>query len=139
MRRLCALYLILPVIAALTSAACSDDLTTTPTEPTPTTVTETFSGTVPPNGASSHNFSTGGSGSVTATIKTLAPDSQVTIGLALGTWNGASCQIVIARDNAVQGNNVIGQVTSAGLLCVRLYDVGGLAEPTSYDVEVVHP
>jgi hypothetical protein len=126
----------------LVLGACGDDDPTTPTTPTtPPTVTDTFSGTINQNGAATHEFSTQASGTVTATLSTLAPDSTAVIGLSLGTWNGSSCQLVITNDRATQGSVVTGGVSSFGSLCVRIYDVGSVtsAQPFAYEVTVVHP
>ena len=61
------------------------------------------------------------------------------VGLSLGTWNGTSCQIVLANDKATQAAVVIGTASSAGSLCVRVYDVGNVADPITYEIQVVHP
>ena len=82
---------------------------------------------------------TGSFGTVTSTLTVVTPDTTV-LGMALGTWNGISCQLIIAADKAAVNTSVIGNVSSVGNLCVRLYDAGGtLTEPTSYEVQVVHP
>ena len=120
-------------------AACSDD-PTTPTNPTPApTVTETFSGTVNRNGAVTHNFTTEASGTTTVTLTTLGPDSALIIGMSLGTSNGSTCTLVITKDNATQGTVVTGGVSSLGSLCVRIYDVGNIVDPITYEITVVHP
>ena len=141
MRRSISHYLIVPVLFALTSAACGDNLsTTTPTDTTSTTATETFSGAISRNGAATHTFTTARSGSVTATLSALNPDNTLTIGLSLGTWNGESCQVVIARDSTVVGNSIVGTASAAATFCVRVYDASAsITEQTSYDVQVVHP
>jgi hypothetical protein len=140
MRRSVFHYLIVPALLAL-SAACGNDLTTTPTDTTPPPTTTTlFSGTLQRNGAVTHPFATARSGSVTVTLSTLNPDNTLTIGLSLGTWNGESCQTVIARDSTVVGNSIVGTASSSGNFCIRVYDAAGtLTEPTSYDLQVVHP
>lgn len=122
------------------ATACGDD-TETPTSPTaPTTYTETFTGTLTPNGAQTHSFASQASGTVTATLSALAPDSTVSVGLALGTWNGAVCQIVLPNDKAVVTTVVTGGVSAIGSLCVRIADVAGtLTGPTTYEIIVVHP
>ena len=120
-------------------AACGDD-PTTPTDPTPApTITETFSGTVTRNGAATHNFQSQASGTAAVTLTTLAPDSALVIGLSLGTWNGSACALVITKDDATQGSLVTGGVSSLGSLCVRIYDVGNITGPITYDITVVHP
>jgi hypothetical protein len=134
-------------LAALTLALClaacdSGNDPGIPTAPTaPPIVTETFSGTVNQNGAVTHNFNTTTSGSVTATLTTLGPDSTQIIGMSLGTWNGTVCQIVLANDRATQGTVIIGGVSAFGSLCVRAYDVGTISPetPFTYEITIAHP
>ncbi len=57
----------------------------------------------------------------------------------LGTWNGTSCTTVIANDNTIQGNAVIGIASGIGILCARIHDVGKLTAPLEYKLTVVHP
>ncbi|MEX1127956.1 MAG: hypothetical protein WEB50_05275 [Vicinamibacterales bacterium] len=125
--------------AALAVAGCDNEIENrTPTEPAPTT-TDTFTGTININGAATHTFTTVAAGLVTATLATVAPDPAIQVGLGLGTWNGTNCQITLPKDDAVQGNAVIGQVSGPGALCARIYDVGKMTEALTYTVTVVHP
>ncbi len=128
--------LVLPL--ALIMMGCGDDnpvsIPTTPTQPT---VTETFTGTLNINGAITHSFVANSFGTVTSTLTVVTPDTV--LGMALGTWNGISCQLIITADKAALNTSVTGGVTTIGNLCVRLYDVGSLTEATSYEVQVVHP
>ena len=135
MRRLA----VLALAAALTAAACGNDSITTPTTPTTPTVTDTFNGTLTPNGGLTHTFITARSGSITATLTSLGPDSGLTVGLLLGTWNGNACGVQLAKDNAVQGSFINGAASAAGSLCVRIYDVGQLTGPVDYQITVLHP
>lgn len=131
------------LVLPLLTAGCGDDALRallTPTTVT-VTVTDTFTGTVGQNGATSHPFpvvSTGG-GDVTASLKAVTPDSGAVIGLSLGTWNGTACTAVISNDRATVSSAILGRATSTGTLCVRVFDVGALNEPQDYEVEVVHP
>ena len=126
------------ILAASLCAACGDDDTpTTPTPDTPTELTETFSGTLTVNGAATHPFVVQRAGNVTAALSSLSPDSAAVISLALGTWNGQSCQIIIANDAATTNSIAVG-TASAGNFCVRLSDVGRLTAPTDYSVTVRH-
>lgn len=128
------------ILVLLLAAGCNGDTTTTTTTtPTPVQVSETFGGTLNRNGAATHTFATQSSGTVTATLTALLPDSALVIGLSLGTWNGTACQIVIANDAATQGTTVTGTASSSGNLCVRLYDVGNVVNTSTYEVRVVHP
>lgn len=133
---------LIPALAlvALGNAACdsSDPTPSTPTTPT-TTVTETFSGSININGAATFTFPTSAAGQVTANLRSLTPTSTIQVALALGTWNGANCQVVLTNDRASQGGTLIGSVSGAGTLCVRISDIGQITEQTGFEVVVVHP
>ena len=127
------------LLCAVAVPACGGDDDLDITDPTPIDpVIVEFSGTLTVNGAQIHPFATDG-GTVVATLISLAPDPLINIGLSLGTWNGAACQIIIANTTAIQGTNVIGTASITGNLCVYIQDVGNLTEPASYVVRVVHP
>lgn len=127
---------------AAAAAGCGNDPLAALVAPTVSvTVTETFTGTLTRNGATSHSFdvtSTGG-GDVSATLTAVSPDDQAVVGFALGTWNGTACQVVITNDRAGQSSALLGRATSTGSLCVRLFDVGLISDPLDYEIEVIHP
>ena len=131
--------LLLATLVAASAAACSEDTITAPT-PAPI-VTDTFTGTLTPNGAVTHPFNTAAAGTIKATLTTVAPDSTLKVGISLGTWNGTACQAVIANDAALQAAILTGTTTTRAALCVRLYDVGNLPADTevTYSVSVEHP
>jgi len=138
MRRLTG-SVVLVLAVAFAGAGCDPQTTNTPTTPTtPTTTTESFAGSVSVNGAVTFQFVTASSGYVQATLKTLTPD-VVAIGLALGTWNGVTCQAVLINDQAAAGITVTGSVAAASLLCVRIYDIGQLTQPNTFEITVIHP
>ena len=125
---------------ALVQTACSESINPSlPSDPG-NPVTETFTGTLTPNGAKTEPFSVARSGSVSAAIASLAPDATITIGLSLGTWNGTACSTVISNDSATLGTTLTGAADREGRLCVRVYDAGGtLTQPTDFELTVVHP
>ena len=127
--------------ALLGATGCDKgDSTTTPTPTTPTpTVTETFAGSLNVNGAVTFSFSTTAAGIVTASLRTVTPDSTIQLSLALGTWNGVNCQVVLTNDRASVGGSITGNVGGAGSLCVRIADVGQVTQPTGFEIVVVHP
>jgi hypothetical protein len=126
-------------VAAILAGCNSEDPFELPTNPTPPTqITETFSGNVTRNGAVTHQFATQASGRVTATLTGFSADEGTKIGLALGTFNGASCQVVIAKDDATLATAVVGEASAAGLLCVRIYDVGNLTQAADYEIQLQH-
>jgi hypothetical protein len=131
--------LLLPaLLVAGFAAGCSDDNSSTPQAPPPVELTDTFAGTVTVNGAFSHNFEVTRAGAVTAKITALAPDSAVTVGFALGIWNGTACQLIITNDMATASTTINGTATAPGTLCVRVSDVGQLSAPSDYEVQVAH-
>jgi len=140
MRRVTFLPLTFMAVLSLASMACDsgENTPTTPTTPGPT-ITETFAGSVTQNGAATFTFNTSLQGTVTATLRSIAPVTTSQVGLALGTWNGVTCAVVLANDRITAGMAVTGQVNAAGSLCVRVYDVGQLTETSTFEVVVVHP
>ena len=127
------------VVALAVMPACGDDTPTTPTTPTAPTVTESFSGSINPNGAATHTFTGSTAGSITATLTAVGPDSAAVIGFMLGVWNGSSCTRVTANDTASRNSVLYGNLSAASQLCVSVYDVGRLTENATYEIIVVHP
>ena len=143
MRRSIRRALLLMLVAGI-AAACGGNNNSTPTGPTtlPTVLTETFSGTLTRNSAYTHPFVVSDAGDVsvflTVSVDAANPDSTIPIGVSLGTWNGASCAIVIANDNVAQGSSITGRATAAGNLCVRVYDVGFVPGSANYELLIDH-
>lgn len=140
MRRLTVRGVLLCAVIALAGACGS----TTPTRPTPppTLVTDTFTGTLTQNGGVTHQFTIANTGTITATLTAVGPDSSKTVGFSLGTLIGSVCQAVLANDAAVQNNALQGNGAPGGTFCVRVYDVGSVTAatgPFTYAVTVTHP
>jgi hypothetical protein len=125
----------------LGAAACTgSDTTVGPTTPTTATITDSFSDTLSLNAAKTFPFVVQAAGSVTALVQSISPDATQIIGVALGTWNGETCQLVLSNDAAVQGSTVIGQASTPGNFCLRVYDAtGALPKNEAYVVTVTHP
>jgi len=120
------------------TAGCDRSPTVDPT-PLPDPITVVLNGALIQASAATHRVISRGSGQITATLTTVQPDPAIAVGLSLGTWNGNSCMVIIDKSSAVQGDLIIGTVTGIGELCVRIYDVGQMVEPITYDITVVHP
>ena len=136
---------ILLAVAVLATGACSNDTLSSLTTPTtPTTFTDTFTGTLSRNGSFTHSFTTASLGAVSASIVNLQPTSSQILGLSLGVWNGSACSTSPATggsssDIATTGSSITLNATAAGSLCVRLYDVGFISDPVLYTLQVTHP
>ncbi len=127
-------------LLAVSVSACSGLIDELPTTPDPVITTETFTGTLTVNGAQTHQFFTSATGAVTATLTSLGEAPPETVGFGMGTLAGASCNVVLANDQAVVTSVLTGTVsTLGGTLCVRMYDVGKLTAPVEYSFTVSHP
>lgn len=125
--------------AAALFGACGSN-TKTPTTPTPTPLTETLTGTINQNGATTKTFDAKASGTVTATLTDLRPVDTVTVGFSIGTAIGSSCQTSLSNDAAKKGAVLTATAATAGTYCVRVYDVGNVTAdtPINFTVTVVH-
>ena len=148
MRRLPVYALLL--LAALGVSCGDDDPEQIPIGPSPVEITEAFAGPLTVNGAVTHTFPVERLGDITATLMTLTADPALdpvpVVSLALGTWNGVACGIVVANDQTppVAGgtpaaiNSVIGRNSVAGTFCLRVSDPGTLTRAVNYEVQVTH-
>ena len=118
------------VLLPLAAAACDDPPITTIPDP-PVTV-RPFSGTLTVNGGAT------ASGEIKVQIKALTPVDTVLIGLSLGVWTGASCNMQVENQNAALNTTVTGIAAATGEFCARVYDMGRLGESTNYTIEVTH-
>jgi len=125
------------LLAAMAATGCDDNTVVTPTEPSPVTISETFSDSLNANGLRIHAFTVSRAGTVSAQLATLS-DPAATVGLSIGTWNGAACQIVIVNPAAVLNTTVTGTAQAIGEFCVMLNDVGKLTTSVDYSVTVTH-
>jgi hypothetical protein len=125
--------------AALLAAGC-DNGPTAPTPPTVNPITETFTGTINLNGATTHPFSQNAAGSVTATITAFVPSEGSVLGFQLGTWDTVRCTAVVSNDLATTGSILSANTQSSASLCVRLHDPNGVLTDRSvqYTVTVTH-
>ncbi|NOT43594.1 MAG: hypothetical protein HOP14_03190 [Acidobacteria bacterium] len=137
MSRIRAITLILASLAPLAGCGGNNAVDPGVTQPTPATITETFAGTLSPNGASTFPFAVGAASTVTASMTELAPEG-VSVGLSIGTWNGQTCQVTIDDGAAVLNTLVVGVTSSQGNLCLRVYDPGKLTASATFLVTVVH-
>jgi hypothetical protein len=129
---------VFPLLIATTFIGCgSDNTPTTPTQPAPVTIVQSFSDSLNVNGARTHQFTVDRAGTVTAQVKALS-DQAATLGISLGTFNGASCAIIISNTAAVLNSTVIGTAQTSGQFCVWVNDVGKLTAGVDYTIDVTH-
>jgi hypothetical protein len=152
------------LIAALAGYGCENS----PTAPTQQVITETFIGTVARQGNESHPFTVKEDGPVTITVLNVTRETPVPpgtplppavtnqppateddptaalpppiyIGLAIGMWNGTTCQRIAQRTDASLLTTISGSA-KAGDFCVAVFDPGGdvITLPVDYQVEAHH-
>lgn len=126
--------------AVLAASGCDNGPDTSPSPPTGDPVTETFTGTINLNGASTHSFSQNAAGTVTATITSIDPAEGSVLGFQLGTWDTVRCAAVLSNDLATTGSVLTAFTQSGASLCVRLHDPNGVLTDRSvqYTVTVQH-
>jgi hypothetical protein len=131
---------LVPIVAAsLIMVGCGDSSSEATVVTPPPTLTDTFSGTLSLNGATTFAFAVTGLGNITAQLTTLSPDSTRPVGVSLGTWNGSICQIILRNDNSVQGSQVVGTASTTGSFCVTIYDAAGtVVGPQAFTLDVYH-
>lgn len=133
--------ILLGATAAL-AVACGD--TTTGPTPTPTIITETFTGAVNPAGGATHSFITLTGGAIKATLTAVGPDATKNVGFSLGTFNSTlnTCAAVFDNPAALQAFEFSATASSIGSYCVRIYDNGNITTdnvPYTYTITVQHP
>jgi hypothetical protein len=134
---------------ALVAAACNEPDLVSPTAPTTATTvaaeptfTETVVGTVPVGGYSFYSFTVTVYGTVNVTLNSVQGQfvpATVMLGLGLGTPSGEDCAttatVTIASGTAIH----VTQTLNPGVACVRVFDVGNLFAPATFNVSVAYP
>ena len=125
------------LVAALTLsvAACGED-PVTPT-PTPTVTTMSFSSTMVPGGTASRSFSAERAGKVTVQYGSFSPQTDVTLRLSLGTFDGTNCTPTATLDTLPGTTPQISTDIAAGNYCVKVADVGGVVQVSIFSVIIV--
>jgi hypothetical protein len=111
-----------------------------PTTPSSTAITATFSGAIAPQGPAAFFTFTAAAGPVSVTLTSLSPSSVTGIGLGIGTPNGTtSCSLSNFTTSATASS--IAQITvteTAGTYCAQVYDPGNLASTSTFTISVSH-
>jgi ABC-type glycerol-3-phosphate transport system substrate-binding protein len=130
--------------AAMSAAGCGDSMT--PTAPTTTTtttspVTVTYSTTFGPRGAAARAFTASQAGTVSVTLVSAGPPSDVALGLGVGIprADGGGCSLAQSVTTSAGPNAQIVATVDAGNYCVRIFDAGSLTDPVAVTVTLVHP
>jgi hypothetical protein len=137
LRRLSAL---LVTTAMLPLAACGDSFES-PTQPAPlapANVTQEFSGPLNVESSQVHPFPVPSRSTITVTLVSVAPLATLSVGLGVGTWDGTSCTLIGADNNARAATALSGTV-EPGNYCAAIFDNGNLTESITYTIRVQRP
>jgi hypothetical protein len=134
---------ILIAASATVTSACTNalnDLFNNPTSSSNTPTTDTFNGSLAPNGSLVFTFSVGTSGSVAVTLTAVSPAPTGPLGLGVGPSSNGTCTIANATSGATAGGSPqLSATENAGTYCVKVSDAGTLATTSSVTVTVTHP
>jgi hypothetical protein len=129
------------VVLVFAATACTKDNAATTTTAASTRTTDTLTGTVQVAGSDFHGFIVSVAGQVDVTLTAAGPPSTIVMGLAVGMPGDATCTPLTGASTSAQAGTAaqLSGTTSAGTLCVQVYDVGNQTAPVSYTVTVTHP
>jgi len=138
------LLLLIPASVMITSA-CANPLSDlfgggNPTTPSNTPTTDTFNGSLAPNGSLVFEFSVATAGSVAVTLTTVSPATTSPLGLGVGQSSNGSCTIVTSTTGATAaGSPQLSATENPGNYCVKVSDAGSLTTTSTVTVTVTHP
>ena len=129
---------------ALLVTACGNN-SSSPTTPTRTpadpTKTDRYVATMGVGSSSFYSFSVSKYGTVNVTLTAVSgfDDPTVAIGLGLGVPSGFGCSPSTTVTASAGSTPQISNVYESGVYCLRVYDVGNLSGPLTFDVTIAHP
>lgn len=136
---------ILPLLALTacdkTETPTSATTTTTTTVASPTT-TEEFNGNVSVGGSSFYAFTVAENGTVNVTLASVGGagvPSTVWMGLGVGAPSGEDCPTTTLTNGPAGSSPQVSSVYAPGIYCVRVADIGNLAQPATFAVTIAHP
>ena len=130
------MFLLLAVV--MSAAACTNPFSTAPS-PAGSTTTDTFNGSLAPNGAIVFTFTVTAAGSVGVTLTSVSPSTTSALGLGVGPSSNGTCSVTNSTSSAVAGATAQLTVTeNSGTYCVRVSDAGTLPTVSTVTVTVSH-
>jgi len=113
-----------------------------PAPPSPVLATETFTGTLAPQGTATHTFTVKyvfSSTDLSVIVNSLNPLTGITIGVGFGTVSGTACSLLVSTATAPIGQELFANGgASAGNYCVQIFDAGTLTDSVNYSITVKH-
>lgn len=124
------------VLVAVGNAACGS--ATVPTSPTLET-SFTYASSLTSHGAASRTFTTYDAGNVTATLTSVSPAIVLGIGIGIPRSDGGGCLLTTAVETASGSAPQLSiRAESASAYCLKVFDLGRVAERAEFSVTVTH-
>jgi hypothetical protein len=132
---------------ALLASACGGSDNTAATTPAPSVTgssTQLFEGKLAVGGSAFYSFTvttTGNANVMLASVTTTTSpgtESNVILGLALGTPLGTDCTITSAVPASAALQSPLVNNLTPGIYCARVYDIGNLKTPVNFAIRIVH-
>jgi hypothetical protein len=103
------------------------------------TSTDSFPSLVYPQGVNTHYFGVNRSGTLSVTLSGVSP--PVPLGLAIGISGSSSPQCNVYSSQAADAGGTLDMSAAIdkGIYCVKVYDVGQIADRVRFTLTVVHP
>jgi hypothetical protein len=130
---------------ALVTAACGDDMPTSPSaSSTVSTSTVTFTGSLAVGGSRFYSFTNAAAGDVTVLLASVAAvETRLPLGvpleLGIGVPAGTGCGVTTTQ---LVSPGLVSQMNvslAADTFCLRVADAGELRTPASFAVRFTHP
>lgn len=125
-------------------SACGNN-TNSPTTPTKTpaapTASERYVATIGVGASTFYSFSVAQYGTVNVTLTAVSgfDDPTVAIGLGLGVPAAFGCTNSTTATASAGSTPQLTNTFEIGVYCLRVYDVGNLNGPLTFDVTIAHP
>ena len=140
--RISALAAVLAFVGLTIACGKNNNSTTTPTKtPAAPTSSERYVATMGIGSSSFYSFAVAQYGTVNVTLTAVSgfDDPSVAIGLGLGVPAGFGCTASTTATASAGSSPQLTTTYEAGVYCLRVYDVGNLNGPLTFDVTIAHP
>ena len=131
------------IVVAVAGAACGGDSPTTPSTPTPSGSTETFTGSLPLQGSSFYSFTVPTAETVSVSLASLTasgtgPAATSVVRLGVGVPLGTDCSVTNSVDTAAGLTSQLTAPVNPDVYCVKISDIGNLAGPMNFTIRIGH-
>ena len=133
---------VLLVLPLALCAGCTKYFETPTSSTTTTTATpdlSTFSSRVLRGGFASRSFTLASAGTIQATLTDVTPPVPVGLGVGIPQSDGGGCNVTQSVETTAGTSPQIVIAADAGTYCVKVFDVGFIAEAASFSVTITRP